>query len=606
MLKQEAALPPKQAAAFQKFFDLQYNLVHISENNYDELKNFILDQFTKSPDLVETVATEIVYAASTKFVNEELYARLVYNIINSIRVKPILSFFKPKFWSEFRSYSPDYPNFRFIQTCFKKHAFSIEEIVEQIELWPQSTSTNSIFDFFVYFAPAINQYNLTKFFELLTKIEGLRKFTRTQRVFYGDWDEIRENRWERLEMLFRDGCEKGTLKYDLRYDDIDHLRQLCSDKSFNVNQIMLPDLIEPPIMNHEPTLVQYAAYYGSVRCFRHLMHKGADSRAVDKENLNLLDFALIGGCRKIIDSVMKHARALKPTLSVLIKYHLDQEFNVFYQSSIFTENNLNNALHICIQLNNLSIFNALLSYGISINHIASGGFTTLMEAVMDNRLDILRLLLTFKEVDSTKLNEGGKSAIHLCCDTKNVNAAKLIFERCGADCLRLQTSMSKELPIHIACENGDINMVRFIAKNASDTFNTQNFQSMTPIMIASKCGHLNIIQALLAMDFVDVVARDKDGMTCLHHAVDAGHIEIVEELSWANKEIVNTQDNYGMTPLHIACEVGDVEMVDVFLELDYINADLTDKDGKLAKELTDDAEIQELFAKYGKRVAERI
>lgn len=606
MLKQEAALPPKQAAAFQKYFDLQYNLVHISENNYEELKKYIIEHFTKLPELVETVAIEIVYAASTRFMNGELYGRLVAYISNQLRVKPILSFFKPKFWNEFRTYSLNYPNFKFIKQCYLAHAFSIDEIIEQIETWPTESETNSIFDFFVYFAPLINQFNITKYFQLLTKIENLRKFTRYQRIFFGEWDEIRENKWERLEYLFKFGADKGTLKYDLMYDDIDHLRTLCADKAFNVNQTIPPDCLEFSLLKGEPTLVQYAAFYGSVRCFRHLMHKGADSRAVDKNELNLLDFALIGGSRKIIDSVLKHARALKPSLHALIKYHLDEEFNIFYQSSKFTENNLNAALHICIQMNNLSIFNALLSYGVSINITLSGGYTTLMESVMDNRLDIMRLLLTFKEVDISKLNEAGKNALHIACELKNVEAAKLIYERAGAEIFTVPTSISKDLPIHISCEAGDIKMVRLLAKVAPETFNTPNFNGLTPLMIASKSDFIDIVRAFLAMDNIDVLLQDKEGLTALHIAVDAGNMDIVQEISWANRQVVSVQDKYGLTPLHLATELGDVEMVEFFLNLDYIDATIRDKDGKLASELSDDKEIQELFAQYQKRQEEKI
>ena len=601
----ETTLSPKKAKRFQKIFDLQFLLLNICENNYDELKDLVHQHFTKSPEVVEFLAHEIVTAVNSRYENSPLYARLMASICKTIRPNTNLSFFKPAFWSDFKRLETKNYNFFFIHQCFLAKAFTIHEIIEQIQNWPFAHETNTAFDFFMYFAPDLNFLELETYFQIFTDITNKHSYTKQQKPLYDDWDELRENRYEKLIHLLDDGCSKGTLKYDLKYDNIDHFRTLCSEKTFNPDDIVPTFQYDPPLLRNDPKLIHYCAYYGSVRCFRHLMHKGADVHSVDNEGLNILDFALIGGNSKIIGSVTKHARSIRPTLWFLIKYHLNDSFNIFYQSSKLTENNIFEAFHLCIKHNNLSLINALINYGISINHIGSGGYSPLMDAVENQQPAIVKIFINFHGVDFNIVNEAGNSCLHLACETGNLIITKMIVEKTGDLLINLPTKYSQDIPLHIAAEIGHIGMIHYLLQKSPESLNTKNFENATPLMAAVKAQQLESVMALLSQEGIETDTQDKKGRTALHIAIELENEEIAEEIVNINPGLVNVADEYGQTPLHVAAELNIYELVKLLLKIKDVDLTIVDSDGKTPPEYAKSRSIHELFKYTAERQEKR-
>ena len=116
----------------------------------------------------------------------------------------------------------------------------------------------------------------------------------------------------------------------------------------------------------------------------------------------------------------------------------------------------------------------------------------------------------------------------------------------------IQSPPGKLTPMHIACQNNQVEVVKTIATmvpqwvNSSDSDN--NMQ--TPLHVASEKGFVTIINVL-----VNHNARlrpTRNGATPIHLAVQKGNIEVVENLLSAYPDEVNTADNIGQTPLHYA------------------------------------------------------
>ena len=591
----EMTLSSKKAKRFQKIFDLQFLLININEQNYEELKELIGKHFTRSPEVVEFLAHEIVTAANSRYENSPLYARLMASICRAIQPNTNLSYFKPAFWTDFRRMEKSNYNFFFIHQCFLAGAFSIEEIVEQIKTWPVEHETNTAFDFFMYFAPDLNFTDIETYFELFTEINNKHSYTKQQKPLYDEWDELRENRYAKLIHLLDDGCDKKTMKYDLKYDNIDHLRELCTKPTFNPDDVVPTYQYDPPLLRNNPTLILYCAYYGSVRCFRHLMHKGADIHTVDGNGLNILDFALIGGNSKIISSVTKHARSIKPTLWFLIKYHLNDSFNIFYQSTKLTEKNILEAFHLCIKYNNLSLLNALITYGISINHIGSGGYTPLMDAVENIQPAIVKIFINFHGVDFSIVNESGNTCLHLACESGNLIITKMIVEKSGDLLLNIPTKYSVDTPLHIAAEIGHVAMIHYLLQKSPDSLNATNFENATPLMVAVKNEQYDAVIALLDQKGVDVDTQDKKGRTALHIAVELENEKIAEEIICVKQELVNATDEYGQTPLHAAAELNNYDLVKMLLKTKCVDLTIVDSDGKTAGEYAKSRSVHELF-----------
>ena len=110
----------------------------------------------------------------------------------------------------------------------------------------------------------------------------------------------------------------------------------------------------------------------------------------------------------------------------------------------------------------------------------------------------------------------------------------------------------KLTPMHIACQNNQVEVVKTIAKmvpwwiNSSDEDNDMQ----TPLHIASERGHIKIIDVLVNHNAKLCPTRKR--ATPIHLAVQKGNIEVVENLLSAYPDEVNTADNKGQTPLHYA------------------------------------------------------
>ena len=106
--------------------------------------------------------------------------------------------------------------------------------------------------------------------------------------------------------------------------------------------------------------------------------------------------------------------------------------------------------------------------------------------------------------------------------------------------------------MHLACENGHLDVVKAIAKlvpqwiNSSDSDNDMK----TPLHIASENSCVEIINVLIMQK--PKLCSTRDGITAIHMAVQKGNVEVVRVLLSAYGNEINCTDNKGQTPLHHA------------------------------------------------------
>ncbi|EAX99766.1 hypothetical protein TVAG_367620 [Trichomonas vaginalis G3] len=78
-----------------------------------------------------------------------------------------------------------------------------------------------------------------------------------------------------------DGCLPGTIEYALKHDDIDFLRERSIEGDFSFNQTLYcSQLYHPVIRNQRATLLEAAALFGSLTCFKFLMLNKANFRGI--------------------------------------------------------------------------------------------------------------------------------------------------------------------------------------------------------------------------------------------------------------------------------------------------------------------------------------
>lgn len=78
-----------------------------------------------------------------------------------------------------------------------------------------------------------------------------------------------------------DGCEHNSLEFALKHDDFDYLQEKSQKNEFNYNQTLYcSQLYHPVIRNQRATMLEIAALFGSVNCFKFLMLNSANFRGI--------------------------------------------------------------------------------------------------------------------------------------------------------------------------------------------------------------------------------------------------------------------------------------------------------------------------------------
>ncbi|OHT14738.1 hypothetical protein TRFO_02998 [Tritrichomonas foetus] len=107
------------------------------------------------------------------------------------------------------------------------------------------------------------------------------------------------------------GINPSPAAIALRFDDLEWLQVLAARDNIDVNQRIDVSIFERcNVVNHRPTWIQFAAFFGSVKCFKFLLVNGANLKLFDEHPVsdgnfsnsctNLLHFAIAGGDNEII------------------------------------------------------------------------------------------------------------------------------------------------------------------------------------------------------------------------------------------------------------------------------------------------------------------
>ncbi|RSL93591.1 hypothetical protein CEP52_013157 [Fusarium oligoseptatum] len=117
---------------------------------------------------------------------------------------------------------------------------------------------------------------------------------------------------------------------------------------------------------------------------------------------------------------------------------------------------------------------------------------------------------------------------------------------------------SGELPLQLACDSGDEQLVKMLLENGADPNKTVGGAHWTPLNNAIYDGHENVVDALLEGG-ASLRIQDSDGWTPLMTAIRARQHNTFHKLLQHLKrdptewDVINTPDNNGRTPLMQLC-----------------------------------------------------
>ena len=245
------------------------------------------------------------------------------------------------------------------------------------------------------------------------------------------------------------------------------------------------------------------------------------------------------------------------------------------------DNQCYTALHAAVLVDDRHAVETILSrFDIDLNTRLHNGKTIIYAAAMDNRVDLVRILLS-KGGDRV-VNDVGEAlvlaaekgyhevihalmgatirkiscitALQVAADKGHYDAVKALLA-CGVDpnC----TTYFNETPLYSAAKNGRLDIVEMLVSSGS-TYNTDDRNRPSPLQAAVERGHLDIVK-FLANAF-GLVGND-----LVASAAYRSHLHVLKYLIERDMD-VNAHNTYNESPLYCAVRTGDMEAVRLLVE----------------------------------------
>jgi len=144
-------------------------------------------------------------------------------------------------------------------------------------------------------------------------------------------------------------------------------------------------------------------------------------------------------------------------------------------------------------------------------------------------------------------NQKIKQLMQAAIDGKVEEMRKILQQKIEVDVID-STDPEKNTALHLAAENGQLNVVRFLLDKGADPMKTrQNKNARNAFHLAAGNGHTDIVALILKRaKNLDINKTGKLGMTALYRAATNGHVATVRLLLFYGAD-PNKPDLFGMT-----------------------------------------------------------
>ena len=212
-------------------------------------------------------------------------------------------------------------------------------------------------------------------------------------------------------------------------------------------------------------------------------------------------------------------------------------------------------------------------------------------------VDIVRHLVCEQHCDMNVRNKNGDSPLQIACCLKALDIIKfLLQQRCDISVVNKKGKSPQTIPLnedgnlllHMACQWGDVDIVRYLVSEQHCDVNVRNKSRDSPLHVACQGTNLGIVEYLITEQHCDVNVQNKNGDALLHIACYYKNLDIIKfflqqrcDTSVVNKKGKSPQtiplNEDGDLLLHIACQWGDVDIVRYLVSEQHCDVNVRNK-----------------------------
>ncbi|WP_302279357.1 ankyrin repeat domain-containing protein [Brachyspira pilosicoli] len=340
------------------------------------------------------------------------------------------------------------------------------------------------------------------------------------------------------------------------------------------------------------TALHYAAAFASLQTVEALVDNGADKNSLTKDGNIPVNYAkdetiktyLSGGkigredTEEVVEEETKETAADETaenteTSETITEDELNNELDTTQNGSIVDPTVVDLdpkqlELLIAVKNNDIIAVNALLKENVNPNFVDEEGYSPLHRAVLNNNLDVVNVLLSYKDIDTeiklpyeASVDDwylGGATPLLVASYTGNADIVNALIEA-GSD-IRAKDDIDGATTIHIASANGNNEVINILLNKDNTLINEADSMKDTPLHWASIKNQTDTISLLLA-NGADTKLTNSDGNTVLHYAAMYGDVNTVNVLLEADSSLASVENNEGIAPIYYAIVVSDNDIL---------------------------------------------
>lgn len=338
------------------------------------------------------------------------------------------------------------------------------------------------------------------------------------------------------------------------------------------------------------TALHYAAAFASLQTVEALVDNGADKNSLTKDGNIPVNYAkdetiktyLSGGkigredTEEVVEEETTETEETTEnteTSETITEDELNNELDTTQNGSIVDPTVVDLdpkqlELLIAVKNNDIIAVNALLKENVNPNFVDEEGYSPLHRAVLNNNLDVVNVLLSYKDIDTeiklpyeASVDDwylGGATPLLVASYTGNADIVNALIEA-GSD-IRAKDDIDGATTIHIASANGNNEVINILLNKDNTLINEADSMKDTPLHWASIKNQTDTISLLLA-NGADTKLANSDGNTVLHYAAMYGDVNTVNVLLEADSSLASVENNEGITPIYYAIVVSDNDIL---------------------------------------------